>query len=201
MTVKVLVSDDHELYRDGLRRLLQEAIADIEILEADSFPSTQQALFKHNDVSLLLLDIHMPGTRGLEGLKQIKADYPVLPLIVVSSEDQQASIRQMLELGADGFISKTSSKAIMIAGVKKFMAGEQVIITGEEQTEALILSPRQIDTLELMAKGLSNKEIAEKLGISPATVREYVSDILALFQSTNRTQAALKARQAGYILD
>ena len=107
----------------------------------------------------------------------------------------------MLELGADGFISKTSSKAIMIAGVKKFMAGEQVIITGEEQTEALILSPRQIDTLELMAKGLSNKEIAEKLGISPATVREYVSDILALFQSTNRTQAALKARQAGYILD
>ena len=201
MTLKVLICDDHELYRDGLRLLLQEAIPEVEVIEADSYPATQKQLAEHSDIALVLFDIQMPGTSALNGLKEIKMQYPVLPLVVVSTVDQDATIRQMLMLGADSFIAKTSAKETMITALKNIMQGEQVIISEHSSNESVVLSSRQLDTLELMAQGLSNKEIAQRLGISAATVREYVSDILALLQCDNRTQAVLRGKQLGYVLD
>ncbi len=201
MTVKVLITEDHELYRDGLRLLLQEAFPSVQVIEAGDFSATMAALASHQDFALVLFDIHIPGTTGLNGLKEVKASYPALPLVVVSTVDHQASIRQMLELGADGFIAKTSSKATMINALKDIMDGELVIIGGQDSTEAVTLSPRQVTILELLALGLPNKEIAVQLTISPVTVREYVSDLLRLFKCDNRTQAVLKARQLGFILD
>lgn len=201
MTIKVLIAEDHELYRDGLRLLLQEAFPAVQVIEAGDFSAARVALASHQDIALVLLDIHIPGTIGLNGLKEVKANYPVLPLVVVSTVDHQASIRQMLELGADGFIAKTSSKATMVNALKDVMSGELVIIGGQDNAEAITLSPRQVTILELLALGLPNKEIAVQLTISPATVREYVSDLLRLFKCDNRTQAVLKARQQGFILD
>lgn len=201
MTIKVLISEDHELYRDGLRLLLQEAFADVKIIESGDFITTKTVLADQQDINLVLFDIHIPGTRGLEGLQEIKTLYPALPLVVVSTVDHQASIQQMLQLGADGFIAKTSSKATMVKALRNIIAGELVIISGQEQTEPVSLSPRQVDTLKLMALGMPNKSIATTLAIAPATVREHVSAILALFECDNRTQAVLKARQLGFILD
>ncbi|MBB3061126.1 response regulator transcription factor [Microbulbifer rhizosphaerae] len=201
MTVKVLITEDHELYRDGLRLLLQEAFPAVQVIEAGDFSTAKATLTAHRDIALVLFDIHIPGTSGLNGLKEIKARYPALPLVVVSTIDHQASIQQMLQLGADGFIAKTSSKATMVKALKEVMEGEVVIISGHDNDDLVALSPRQVDTLELLVLGLPNKEIAAQLNISPATVREYVSDILVLFGCDNRTQAVLKARQLGFILD
>ncbi len=201
MTIKVLTTEDHELYRDGLRLLLEEAIPGVEVIEAEELPAALSALSRHPDIALMLLDIQLPGTRGLDGLRDIKNRYPALPVVVVSTIDHQASIQHMRQLGADGFIAKTSSRAVMVQALRNVMAGETVIIGGQEEGDIPSLSPRQAATLELMALGLSNKEIAAQLTISPATVREYVSDLLALFDCDNRTQAVLKARRLGYILD
>ena len=201
MTIKVLISEDHELYRDGLRLLLQQLLSDVQIFESGDFETTRTILVTHPDIALVLFDIQIPGTTGLNGLEEIKTSYPALPLVVVSTVDQQASIQQMLQLGADGFIAKTSSKETMLRALKDVMAGELVIISDRDNTRPVMLSPRQIDILELLVQGLPNKTIAAKLNISPATVREYVSDILKLFDSDNRTQAVLKARQMGFILD
>lgn len=201
MNTKVLISEDHELYRDGLRLLLNETLPDVQVLESGDFATTRAILAAHPDIAFVLFDIHIPGTTGLDGLKEIKAGYPALPLVVVSTIDQQASIRQMLQLGADGFIAKTSSRATMMHALKDIMEGEMVIISGQDNDNPVELSPRQIDTLALLAQGLPNKEIAAHLNISPATVREYVSDILGIFNCDNRTQVVLRARQLGFILD
>ncbi len=201
MTFKVLITEDHELYRDGLRLLLQETFPDVQVIEAGDFASAKLHLETHQDLALVLFDIHIPGTSGLNGLKEVKTLYPTVPLVVVSTVDHQASIQQMLKLGADGFIAKTSSRATMIKALADVLEGEMVIISGREETESVALSPRQIDTLALLSQGLANKEIAARLNISPATVREYVSDLLGLFRCENRTQAVLKARELGFILD
>ncbi len=201
MTLKVLISEDHELYRDGLRLLLTEAFPQVHILESGDFQRTRQLLVEHPDIALVLFDIHIPGTKGLEGLRDIKGCYPALPLVVVSTLDYQANIQNMLALGADGFIAKTSSREVMIRALQDIMDGELVIISGQESDPLVTLSPRLIDTLELLAEGLSNKEIAARLMISPATVREYVSELLQQFGCDNRTQAVLKARRLGFILD
>ncbi|WP_430461071.1 response regulator [Thalassolituus sp. LLYu03] len=201
MTLKVLIAEDHELYRDGLRLLLQQAFADIQIIEAGDFSAVKAALLQHPDLALVLLDIQMPGTSGLSGLEDIKRRYPALPTVIVSTVDQYASIRQMLHSGADGFIAKTSSKDTMLQALMDIMAGDLVIITDNASQQPVTLSPRQIDILKLLVQGLSNKEMASTLDISAATVREHVSAILLLLDSSNRTQAALKARQLGFILD
>lgn len=201
MTLKVLVTEDHELYRDGLGFILQEVIPGVQIVEAADFSAARTALANHPDIALILFDIQIPGTRGLEGLEAIKAAYPALPLVVVSTVNHYASIRQMLQLGADGFIAKTCSKASMIQALNDILNGERVIAGEREAADVVSLSPRQITILELMALGLSNKEIAAQLHISPATVREYVSDLLLLFSCDNRTQAVVRARTLGFILD
>lgn len=200
MTIKVLVIEDHELYREGLELLLKEVIPGVQLVATADFPSARHALATHADIALILLDIQIPGTSGLEGLEAIKNAYPALPLVVISSVNHYASIRQMLNLGADGFIAKSSSKTTMIQALHDVLNGEKVIVGEQAAADVISLSPRQLTILELMALGLSNKEIAAQLHISPATVREYVSDLLFLFSCDNRTQAVLKARSLGFIL-
>lgn len=200
MTLKVLVIEDHELYREGLELLLKEVIPGVQLVAAADFPSARLALANHADIALILLDIQIPGTTGLEGLEAIKNAYPALPLVVVSSVNHYASIQQMLNLGADGFIAKSCSKATMLKALQDVLNGEKVIVGEQAAADVLSLSPRQVTILELMALGLSNKEIAAQLHISPATVREYVSDLLLIFSCENRTQTVLKARSLGFIL-
>lgn len=201
MSLKVLITEDHALYRDGLYLLLLEVFPDVQIFEAGDFDSALVILAKHPDIDLLLLDIHIPGTSGLNGLKEVKTRYPALPLVVVSTVDHHASIQQMLSFGADGFIAKTSGKATMLKALRDVMDGELVVVGGQNNNGPTALSPRQLTTLELLSLGLPNKEIAAQLNISPATVRDHVSDLLKLFDCDNRTQAVLKARQLGFILD
>lgn len=200
MTLKVLVIEDHELYREGLELLLKEVIPGVQLVTAADFPGARHALANHADIALILLDIQIPGTTGLEGLEAIKNAYPALPLVVISSVNHYASTQQMLSLGADGFIAKSCTKAAMLSALQDVLKGEKVVVGEQAAADVLSLSPRQLTILELMALGLANKEIAAQLHISPATVREYVSDILLLFSCENRTQAVLKARSLGFIL-
>lgn len=201
MKTKVLISEDHELFRDGLRLLLDEAFTEIDVLESSDFATTKCILESKRDISLVLFDIHIPGTSGLNGLKEIKTLYPALPLVVISAIDSRYSIQQMLQLGADGFITKACPRETMIQALKDIEKGELVIVTDNPGGELLPITPRQIETLRLMSLGMTNKEIAKALNISPATAREHVSGILALLGCENRTQAVIKSRDLGIIID
>ena len=199
--LKVLVSEDHALFRDGMNLLLREAFNHIELIEACNFSTTKALLKEHSDINLVLLDIQMPGTSGLEGLKTIKEMYPILPVVVVSTVDRHASVQQMMSLGADGFITKTSSREVMINALRDVMAGERVIISEHDDTNSATLSLRQKDIVDLLDNGLSNKEIAVRLKISPSTVRDHISEISRLFKCENRTELAVKMRRLGYVID
>lgn len=200
MKIKVLISEDHELFRDGLRLLLGEAFTEVEVLESSDFTTTKCILEAKRDISLVLFDINIPGTSGLDGLKEIKTLYPALPLVVISALDSRYGIQQMLQLGADGFITKTSPREAMIQALKDIEKGELVIVTDNPGGEPLPITPRQIETLSSMSQGMTNKEIAKALNISPATAKEHVSGILSLLGCENRTQAVMKSRDLGIII-
>ncbi|MFW2374418.1 MAG: response regulator [Gammaproteobacteria bacterium] len=198
---KILIAEDHDLYRDGLQLLVQDLGSAIEVIEAADFPTTLRQLHENADIQLLLLDIKLPGTQELDGLHQIRQLYPILPIIVVSTLDLNASVHNMLRFGANGFIAKATPKQEMVAAIRSVLAGEVVVLTENHDQELVEFPPRQMATLRLLAQGLSNKAIASRLGITPATVREYVSVIMQQLGVDNRVQAVLAAKERGFILD
>jgi DNA-binding NarL/FixJ family response regulator len=199
--LKIVIAEDHDLYRDGLRLLVQDLDGQVEVLEAADFPSTLKHLNAHLDVSLLLLDIKLPGTQELDGLKEIRQTFPLLPIVVISTLDLSASVRNMLRAGANGFIAKSMAKEKMLSALKSVLSGELVVLTENPGEELVEFSPRQMETLRLLAKGYSNKTIANILGITPTTVREYISIIMQQLDVENRVQAVIEAKNRGFILD
>ena len=199
--LKIVHTDDHDIFRDGMKLLLTQLFPEAELLEADSLEQLEAVLAEHQDVSLVLLDIRIPGVEGLAGLKHIKQSYPILPVIVMSTVDQAASIQQMVTLGADGFISKDLDKASIVSALKRAITGERVFVSPHHAEPFLQLSPRKIELIKLLEQGLSNKEIADQIRLSSSTVRDYVSELLTLFECDNRTQLVTKVRKLGYIID
>ena len=201
MPKKILITEDHELYRDGLRMLVKGMYKNAQILEAADYHSAIKHLNTHQDIYFLLLDMKIPGTQGLDGLREIRRSFPTLTIIIVSMLDFCESVDQVIRLGANGFIAKTTPKDRMIEAINAILAGEQVIISEHDVKGRIEFSPRQFDTLRLLVQGKTNKEIAELLGISHATVREHVSHIFQQLNAENRTQAALLAKKHGFFFD
>ncbi|MBX2857519.1 MAG: response regulator transcription factor [Cellvibrionaceae bacterium] len=198
--MKIVISEDHALYREGLRNVVLELYPDANVMESGDFATTQRLISEHPDTSLLLFDICIPGVEGLNGLTQIKQSHPLVLLVVVSTLDYQASVQQMIKKGADGFISKTAARADIGSGIQRALNGELVVISEQKSESTVDLTRRQIATLELLAKGYRNKQIATELGISDVTVRDYVSRVMRKLEVKNRTEAIKKAREMGIIL-
>ena len=176
--VKALIAEDHELYRDGLRLLLNDTIRDVASYIAPDFPQAMSILRTRSDIGLALLDLKLPGTKDLEGLIEIRRQFPTLTIIVISTLDFDVSIRKMIDLGVNGFIAKSTPKHEMKMAIQDILNGHIVIKSEKDVSEQVALSRRQVETLRLLAEGLSNKEIARKLDVSPSTVKEYVSKII-----------------------
>ncbi len=199
--VKALIAEDHELYRDGLRLLLNDTIRDVTSYIAPDFPQAMSILRTRSDIGLALFDLKLPGTKDLEGLTEIRRLFPTLTIIVISTLDFEVSIRKMIDLGVNGFIAKSTPKEEMKEAIQEILNGHIVIKSERDIGERVDLSRRQVETLRLLAEGLSNKEIARKLDVSPATVKEYVSKIIDRMNVVNRTQAVLAAQRHGLLLD
>ena len=206
MALKILIIEDHEMFRDGLQMLVTELGKELnETTDIYLAANTQEASHlsaKHNDLALVLLDLKIPGSRALNTLKLVRKNLPLAAIIVISISDMNYTVRQIMEQGADGFIAKSSPKPLILDGIKKVLDGKLVtILGGSPEASDLYLSPRLIQTIELMEEGCTNKEIGKKLGISDITVREYVSDILRLLDVDNRVQAVVRARRLGLLID
>ena len=203
----LLIADDHPLYRDALRGALTVAIEDLNLLEASDLSETVDTL-RENDVDLLLLDLHMPGSCDLFGLIHIRKLFPDLPVAVVSGLEDKDIVSKVLNTGALGFVPKTTSAANIAGAVAEILEGDVWLPEGwegdveevdeefAELTEKVSsLTPAQYKVLCFMRDGLLNKQIGYELDIAEATVKAHITALFRKLGINNRTQAVLIASQ------
>ncbi len=202
----LLIADDHPLFRGALRQAVIGLFEQVDVAEAGSFEDVSEILDGGNrDVDLILLDLSMPGVRGFSGLMYLRAQYPSLPIVVVSANDDPAVIRRCMEFGASGFIPKTLGVEALRAAVARVLQGEvwtppDIDLTRQSDPETAstiarlaTLTPQQVRVLMMLSGGLLNKQIAYELGVSEATVKAHVSAILQKLGVESRTQAVIAA--------
>jgi DNA-binding NarL/FixJ family response regulator len=202
----LLIADDHPLFRGALREAVNGLFERAEVAEAGTFEEVTEFLERGGaEIDLILLDLRMPGVRGFSGLMYLRAQYPSLPIVVVSASDDPAVIRRCMEFGASGFIPKTLGVEALREAVAQVLRGEvwtppDIDLRRETDTEgaAMIarlatLTPQQVRVLMMLSGGLLNKQIAYELGVSEATVKAHVSAILQKLGVESRTQAVIAA--------
>jgi len=212
--MKILIADDHELFRDGLRHVLEQVGQSPEIVEARDFTEALEQVAVHADLDIVLLDLTMPGMEWVDGLSQIKAKLPsTIPVVILSATDDRNHVLRAVTMGAAGFIPKTSSSRVMLSALQLVLSGgvylppallEQAVAAQAEghdpvATEAAVsnLTPRQREVLALLGQGKSNKEIARILDLAEGTVKLHVTAILKALNVNNRTRAVVAAAQLG----
>lgn len=213
-SVKVLLIDDHALFRRGLRLMLRELAPDMDLSEAEG--CAQALSMGHEHFDLILLDMNMPGVEGLEGLHCVKQAWPIAFVVVLSGEEGAGLIRGAIEQGACGFVPKSSSPEVMITALQLVLAKGiylpfQVLHASRGAGAQLPPKPvigmsgmpagmteRQAEVLRLALKGAPNKVIARELGISEGTVKSHLSTVFRLLNVRNRTEALYCAARLGF---
>jgi len=202
---RLVIADDHPLFRGALREAVSGLFADADIAEAGSFDEVAATIDKGGDVDLVLLDLAMPGGRGFSGLMYLRAQYPSVPVVIVSANDDPAVIRRCMDFGASGFIPKTLPIESIRAAIARVLEGgiwTPPDVDLDRGTDAEIsqlmgrlatLTPQQVRVLMMLSEGLLNKQIAYALGVSEATVKAHVSAILQKLGVESRTQAVIAA--------
>lgn len=209
---KILIADDHPLFREAISSVIASGFEGSEILETADLDSALEITQENDDLDLILLDLNMPGMHGLNGLITLRNEAPTIPVVIVSAEEDKQIVLQAITCGAVGFITKSSPRPQMTEAIQQILNGNvylpsDIIRTGKESTqrrtrnEENLISPellgsltrRQLLVLERMAKGESNKQIAYNLNIAETTVKAHVSAILRKLGVHNRVQAILSA--------
>ena len=202
---RLLIADDHPLFRGALREAVAGLFARADIAEAGTFDEVAKLLEGANEVDVILLDLAMPGVRGFSGLMYLRAQYPSLPVVIVSANDEPAVIRRCMDFGASGFIPKTLGVEAMREAIATVLRGGvwtppdiDLSAAADAETTALLarlatLTPQQVRVLMMLSEGLLNKQIAYELGVSEATVKAHVSAILQKLGVESRTQAVIAA--------
>ena len=207
----ILVADNHDLVREGFKSALQELDPQISILGANCIGAVLQQLPANPDIDIVLLDLGLPDTEQFSGLLQIKETAPDTPVAIFSALDDQESVHAALIAGADGYIPKTSNKMVILQAIRLILAGEiylpSILLQDSQQANSAAVSNlplgrdtatgltrRQVQVLELIEKGLSNKEIARQIFCTEGTVKVHVTAILKTFGVSSRAKAVIAAK-------
>lgn len=201
--ISILIADDHPLFRDALMSAIEKMPSSPEIVLSGSFDEVIEILTNHAGFDLVLLDLNMPGSKGLSGLAQIRAQFPSVPIVIVSASQDAGTIKKSLALGASGYVTKSSSPKQIREAAQKVLEGDifvpDDIELGSENDEDLeminrltSLTPQQTKVLKMVGEGLLNKQIAYELGVSEATIKAHVSAILLKLNVGSRTQAVIQ---------
>ena len=216
---KILMVDDHAMVREGIRLLLDKHDFDCDLLEAGSCADAVTFLEQHDDVNWVLLDLGLPDMAGIDALRLLRKRFAEVPLVVLSGSEDRALVLECINRGAMGFIAKSSSSAELVHALEVIFAGgvylppqlfgqtsparqapaKAVIVTTQNKLSRLGLTERQIQVLELLVQGLSNKHIANRLDLSEATIKTHVAASLRALNVKNRTQAVFAVAKFGQL--
>ena len=202
LPARILLIDDHVLFRCGLRMVLASGIPELEVAEAGSLEEGLRAGME--SPALVLLDIQLHGLNGLEGIALVKRKWPEAVVVILSSDAAPHNVRMALERGAAAFVSKADSADNILALIERLRRGGPASAAhqpaGAEGLAApQLLTPRQFEVLDLLCQGLPNKVIGRRLGLSENTVRGHVQAVLAALQVSSRSEAGFAARRRGLV--
>lgn len=223
--MKVLVVDEHPLILEALHRVLRQLDREVEVHDARTAAEGRKLVAAHPDTDLLLLDPSLPDADGLAVLGDLRNDFPAVPVVVLSASDQRDDVLRAIDLGAMGFIPKTSSNQVMLQALRLVLSGGVYLppsALGRHEDTALEapaagtaeapgaarptarelgLTVRQAQVLALILKGKPNKVICRELGLAEGTVKIHVAAILRALNVNTRTQAVIEASRLGLQLD
>lgn len=205
---EILIADDHPLFRSALQQALTMGLgAGVRLVEVASIAELEARLAEKTDWDLVLLDLNMPGAYGFSGLVLLRGQYPQIPVVMISAQEEAAVVVRAREFGASGFIPKSSSLEMIQQAVRQVLDGEvwwpaqseEAISLSAEAKAASAglasLTPQQFRVLTMVCEGLLNKQIAYELSVSEATVKAHVTAIFRKLGVRTRTQAALLLQQ------
>jgi DNA-binding NarL/FixJ family response regulator len=205
--VKILVVDDHALVREGLRQVLKGLEDNLEVLQAGTCMQAFALAQTHGDLDLVLLDYHLPDMNGLAALAIFGERHPELPIVLLSGSASPQIMRQVLQAGAAGFVTKSCVSDELLRAVRSVLSGDIYlphelngtgVLEASASSDKPLLTQRQELVLRCLLDGLANREIAEQLHVSEETVKTHVTAILRHFEVQNRTQAVVAAARIGY---
>ncbi|MHB0927101.1 MAG: response regulator [Gallionellaceae bacterium] len=216
--MKILLVDDHALFRDGMRYVLQQLPEAVEILEAGNFPDGLKLATQHPELDLALLDLNMPGSEGPISIRFFHQRYPHIPVVVISGEEGRGYMEKAMNYGAMGFVCKSSTASVMLSALNLVLSGGVYIppqllrqygeVAGKEpdvtdrrslHTNEYGLTQRQMQVLTHLAAGLSNKEIAEAIHLAEGTIKIHVAAVYQTLRVNNRMEAVRMAEKLGLV--
>jgi DNA-binding NarL/FixJ family response regulator len=208
--MKLLVVDDHPLIQQALAQALPQFDSAIHVLAAVDRTEALTALARHPDCALVLLDLTLPGARGLDLLAELRRDYPRLPIVVLSATHDRATVGAALAAGARGYVAKTSTATALVEAIRTVLGGGQSVTTDLAPAPPSMpdlpaglagLTHRQTDVLRLLVQGKPNKLICRDLRLSEGTVKVHVSAILKALNVRSRAQAIAEVTRRGVTLE
>jgi DNA-binding NarL/FixJ family response regulator len=208
--MKVLLIDDHTLFRDALSLLLSQRLPDLNVLQAGDIGAARQVLDAHPDLQLALLDLGLPDSDGLASLHRWREQAPQVTTVVLSADERRDTVLAALDAGAAGFIPKTAQGTVLQDALRAVLDGRAWVplrsLDAQPEragtaTAATELSPRQRDVLRLLIEGRSNKLICRELDLSESTVKTHLAAIFRRLEVENRTQAVIAAARLGLQLN
>lgn len=212
--IRVILADDHAVVRQGIRRFLEEDAAIDVVAEASDGAEAVRLVEEHRP-DVAVLDIRMPEVTGVEATRRIKARFPDTHVLVLTAYDDDPYVFALLEAGADGYVLKSASADQLVDAVHTVYSGESALspevaskvvqqATGRRPASAADqiepLTPREIDVLRLVAKGMTNREVGQELGISHRTVQGHLASIYDKLDANSRTEAVTEALKRGWIV-
>lgn len=207
--MKILLADDHPLFREGIKPVLRKLDTHAEIIETRDYPSAFEATHHARELDLALIDLCMPGMPGVEGIIRYRAAFPAVPVVVVSASEQLDDIQKLLGAGALGYLGKSASSEVILGALRLVLAGGVYLPPslleqaggdegiGKELGRNTTLTRRQIQVLRQLADGKTNKQIATSLKVTEGTIKIHMAAIFRVLKVNNRTEALLVAQKMG----
>lgn len=214
--MKILVVDDHPLVREAMAQLVTQLATAVQVLQAPDCVAALALAHTHPDLDLVLLDLNLPGLRGVPALLRFRSEHPTAPVVVVSMFRDRDTVTEVMSHGAVGFIPKSSGRETIVNALRLVLAGSvyvppevalqpdpadepwpQAQRTADTSAAGIGLTPRQGQVLALVMKGRANKEICRDLGLAERTVKAHLTAVLNTLKATSRTQAVIAANRLG----